>query len=188
MSAPAYYTAYGGTPPARTGASHATIAPYGPFACADGESVYLAIQNVREWARFCADVLGRPELTDDDRFRSNALRVRHRAELHAAIASAVGGLTSGELVARLETAKVAYARMNTMARFLEHPQLAARHRWRDIDSPAGAVRTLLPPVAIGGVEPVMGAVPALGEHTAAILAELGFDAATIAAWRQEGTV
>jgi len=188
MSAPAYYTAYGGTQPARTGANHATIAPYGPFACADGESVYLAIQNVREWTRFCADVLRRPELADDERFRSNALRVEHRAELHQAIDAATGGLTAAALVARLEGAKIAYARMNSVARFLEHPQLAARNRWRDIDSPAGPIATLLPPVHLDGVDPVMGAVPALGEHTAAILAELGFDSGTIAAWRQEGTV
>jgi len=187
MSQPAYYTAYGGGPPPRSGAAHASIAPYGPIRAADGELV-VAVQNAREWARFCADVLGRPELEHDDRFRTNALRVRNRTALHLAIESILGPLPLAEIVRRLDGAAIAYARMNEVSEYLRHPQLVERDVWRDVDSPAGALRAPLPPVRIEGVDPVMRAVPALGEHTAAILGELGFAPDAIDAWREAGVI
>jgi itaconate CoA-transferase len=186
MGAPSYYTGYGGTPLERTGANHASIAPYGPFASRDGGDVYLGIQNSREWERFCTEVLRRPELTADDRFKTNALRVRHRAPLHDAINAVFRSLDASEVVDRLESAQIANARMNSVTEFLEHPQILERGGWREIGSPAGPLRALIPPARIDGVEPVMGPVPALGEHRQQILEELGFDAGTIARWQTEG--
>ena len=187
MAQPAYYTMYGGAPPPRSGAAHASIAPYGPVRAADGEIV-VAVQNAREWTRFCADVLGWPELERDDRFRTNALRVQNREALRLAIESTLGPLPVAEVVRRLETAQIAYARVNGVAEFVGHPQLVDRDVWRDVDSPAGAVRAALPPVRIDGVEPVMRAVPALGEHTNAILTELGVAPDAIDAWRTAGVI
>ena len=188
MGAPAAYTEYGGTAPPRTGPHHASIAPYGPVATKNGESVYLAIQNPREWTRLCTDVLKRPELATDERFATNPQRVRHRGALAAEIADVASGLTSAELVARLDGAQIAYARMNSMRDFIAHPQLSARKRWRDVATPAGPIRALVPPVSIAGSDARMGAVPALGQHTDAILRELGYDEGRIAAWRAEGTI
>ena len=188
MSAPAAYTDYGGSAPPRTGAHHASIAPYGPVTTGDGGAVFVAIQNSREWTRFCEDVLRQPDLATDDRFATNPLRVTNRDALNAAIAAVAGGLTAIHLIARLDAAKIAYARMNSMADFLDHPQLAARERWRDVDSPSGPLRALVPPVGIQDAPPRMGAVPALGQHTDTILRELGFGAEAIAAWRAEGTI
>jgi len=188
MSAPAYYTAYGGSAPRRTGAHHASIAPYGPYDTREGGPVYLAIQNGREWVRFCSDVLRRPELAEDNRFRANRDRVTHRAALDEAIAGVFSGLSAGEVVERLDAAGIANARLGAIDDFVDHPQLTARARWSDIDSPSGPLRALLPPVEMSGVTPAMGAVPSLGQHTDAILAELGFDASVIASWHKEGLV
>jgi itaconate CoA-transferase len=188
MSAPAYYTTYGGTPPPRTGVHHASIAPYGAFQSGDGEHIFIAIQNPREWTRFCADVLRQPTLADDEQFRTNSTRVGHRAALHDAIDRVFRTLPTADIVRRLESADIAHARMNSVAAFLEHPQLSARDRWREIDSPAGRLRALLPPVIMDDRAAVMNAVPALGQHSDAILEELGFDRRTIAAWRQEGAI
>jgi formyl-CoA transferase len=188
MSAPAAYTAYGGSAPPRTGPHHASIAPYGPVRTKDGEPVYIAIQNASEWTRLCADVLRRSDLATEERFRTNPLRVRNREALDQAIGAVAGALTAGELIERLDAAGIAWARMNSMADFVAHPQLAARGRWRDIDSPAGPIRALAPPVAMDDETPQMGAVPALGAHTDTILRELGFGAEAIAAWRAEGTI
>src|SRR6185437_14140276 len=112
MSYAAYYASYGGTPPPRTGARHATIAPYGPFVAGDGRAVYLGIQNEREWARFCADVLEDPALARDPRFQSNSDRVAHRGVLEERIAARFAACSGAEIVARLESAGIAYARMN----------------------------------------------------------------------------
>ena len=188
MGYPAYFAGYGGEAPARTGARHAAIAPYGPYPAGDGKNVYLGIQNEREWARFCERVLEQPALAVDERFASNALRVQHQEALSAIIAAAFAPLTSAAVVERLDAAGIANARMNSVREYLDHPQLAARHRWRDVDSPAGPLRALLPPYGLEGVEPVMGPIPAVGQHTDAILEELGFDAATIAEWRGVGIV
>jgi crotonobetainyl-CoA:carnitine CoA-transferase CaiB-like acyl-CoA transferase len=186
MQHAAYYTGYGGSPPPRSGADHASIAPYGPFRAADGDEVYLGVQNAREWNNLCAQVLNRPELADDERFATNAARVTNRRALREAIESAFAMLSAAQIVERLETARIAYARMNSMAQFLAHPQLAGR--WRNIGSPAGPLLAVVPPVRMSGVEPVMGDVPALGQHTDEVLGELGIDRDTIARWRNEGVV
>lgn len=188
MSYPAYYTEYGGAAPPRTGAHHNAIAPYGPYTAGDSKVVYLGIQNEREWARFCSDVLERPELTADPRFQSNTQRVEHRQALDTIVTECFSRFTARELIARLEAAQIANARMNTIQDFVRHPQLAARNRWRDVPSPAGPLRLLTPPFNIDDVETPMHAVPAVGEHTSAILGELGIDEATISGWRSAGIV
>jgi itaconate CoA-transferase len=188
MGQPAYFAAYGGAAPPRSGANHASIAPYGPFRSGDGDSVYLGIQNDREWTRFCRDVLGRGELADDQRFTTNSLRVESRVALHAVIESAFAALTAGEVVERLESAGIACARMNSVDEFLDHPQLADRDVWRHIGSPSGPLRAMIPPVRMEDVEPAMGDVPALGQHTDAILEELDVARDTIDAWRKEGAI
>jgi crotonobetainyl-CoA:carnitine CoA-transferase CaiB-like acyl-CoA transferase len=188
MGYPAYYTGYGGTPLPRSGAAHAAIAPYGPYTAGDGRVVYLGLQNEREWARFCADVLEQPSLAGDPRFSANADRVAHREALDALIAAAFAQHSAEEVLARLDAAQIANARMNTVQEFLDHPQLAARDRWRTVASPAGPIRALLPPLGLDDIEPRMGPIPAIGEHTDAILRELGYDAATIAAWRRDGAI
>jgi len=188
MSAPAYYTAYGGSSPARTGSHHASIAPYGPVTTRDGVTVYIGVQNEAEWERLCRKVLERPDLLTDQRFATNPSRVRHRQALDEAISGVAKELTAESLVARLDAALIAHARMSTMADFVAHPQLEARGRWREIDSPAGTLRALAPPVQIDRTEPLMGPVPALGAHTDAILDELGFSRDQVAAWRTEGTI
>ena len=188
MSYPMYYGVYGGTAPQRSGARHAVIAPYGPFAGGDGEVVYLGIQNEREWQAFCAGVLDRPELAYDPRFAANASRVEHRCALDAEIEKVFANLSTPDILARLDEAHIANARLRTVQQLADHPQLAARGRWREVDTPAGPIRAAVPPASLAGVEPVMGPVPALGAHTDAILGDLGFDAATIAGWRDEGMV
>ncbi len=188
MSYPAYYAAYGGSAPRRTGASHAAIAPYGPFSGGDGEVTYLGIQNEREWVAFCELVLEHPDLATDPRFESNSTRVQHRAALHGEIERVFQRLSTDQIIERLETAQIASARMNTVQQFVDHPQLAARDRWRQVESPVGPLRALMPPVVIKGVQTVMRPVPAVGQHTDAILKELGFDAPTIAAWQRTGLV
>ncbi|MCO1653609.1 CaiB/BaiF CoA transferase family protein [Pseudonocardia humida] len=176
MGYPYFFARYGGTAPARAGASHSTIAPYGPVPVGSGETVNLGLQNEREWERFCAVVLRRPELADDPRFAGNAARVAHRAELDAQIAAVFAGLDLAEVERRLETAGIAHARQRDMAEFAEHPQLVARDRWREVATEAGPVRALLPPVTAPW-SAGMGAVPASGEHTAAVLAWLAADPA-----------
>jgi itaconate CoA-transferase len=172
MSQPMYYAMYTGTPPPRTGTSHATIAPYGTFRTAGGGSVQLAVQNDREWRRLCDQVLGRPGLADDPRFATNIARVANRSELHAEIESVLAGQAPERVLELLDAAQIANGRMNTVTDLLDHPQLA--HRWAEVDSPAGPLRALPSPISLaGGAEPALGAVPALGEHTAAVLAELG---------------
>ena len=172
MGYPLHYTRYGGTAPARAGASHATIAPYGPFTACDGVTINLGLQNEREWRRFCEVVLEKPGLADDSRFADNASRVASRAELDAIIADVFATLDSEEAVQRLDAASIAYARQRTVAEFAEHPQLRARDRWRPLSTPAGEIESLVPPVTVSGNEPVMRPVPALGEHTESVLAWL----------------
>lgn len=186
MGYPAYYGGYGGTQPARTGASHAAIAPYGPFAAGDGRQVYLAIQNDREWVNFCSTVLVQPELTGDPRFVSNAARVRHRDEMRAVIERAFATRTAEQVVELLDGADIANGQMRTVAQFLEHPQLQARNRFRDIPTPGGDIWALLPPVTIEGVEPHLSGIPAVGQHTDALLTEAGLTAGQIAKLRTEG--
>ena len=170
MSQPYLYTVYGGQEPRRTGARHASISPYGPYRARGGE-VFIGLQNEREWVVLCDKVLGRPELAADERFATNPDRVKHDDELTAIIEGVLGSLSPDEAVARLDAAGIASARLRTPAEFAAHPQLAARDRWREADTPAGPVRTLLPPVTVPGRPAAMGAVPALGQHTEAVLAE-----------------
>jgi crotonobetainyl-CoA:carnitine CoA-transferase CaiB-like acyl-CoA transferase len=172
MGAPFYYHVYGQNPVRRSGARHVSISPYGPYAAADGQ-VFIGLQNDREWAVLCRRVLARPDLVDDPRFRNNPDRLAHDSELTVIIERAFAARSAEEVVALLDAAGIASARMRTPAEFAAHPQLAARGRWREVDSPGGPVRALLPPVTVPGREPAMGAIPAAGQHTAAILAELG---------------
>jgi itaconate CoA-transferase len=174
MSQPYYYTVYGGKPASRTGARHNSISPYGPYDSGHGQ-VFIGLQNEREWAVLCREILGRPELIDDERFATNTERVTNDAELTPIIETALREIAPAELASRLDAAGIANARLRTPAEFAVHPQLSARKRWRTVGSPAGPLQALLPPVTVPGRQAVMGAVPALGQHTAAILAELGPD-------------
>jgi crotonobetainyl-CoA:carnitine CoA-transferase CaiB-like acyl-CoA transferase len=183
MGYPMYYT-MGGAAPARTGASHATIAPYGPYATKD-EKVIFGIHSKREWSAFCSIVLERPELAEDSRFQTNGLRVEHRAAMDSAIHEAFRHLTATEVIERLDRAGIANARINSVSQFIQHPQLEARNSWRQVDSPVGPIPALIPPLRMGGVDPLMRAIPALGQHSESLLAELGFDAGTITRWKNE---
>ncbi|OIJ68246.1 CaiB/BaiF CoA transferase family protein [Streptomyces mangrovisoli] len=180
MGSPAYYTAYSGTQPARVGAQHATIAPYGPFDAADGRTVLLAIQNEREWASFCAVFLDDAALATDDRFRKGSSRVARREELNAVVAARFAELTAADAVKLLDEAKVANARLNSVADFWDHPVLAGRDRWRDVATPGGTVKALLPPATPTGLTPRMDPVPAVGEHTEPVLRGLGYDTDALA--------
>ena len=175
---PAHFTAGKGRQPSRFGAQHATIAPYGPFEAGDGHTVLIAIQNEPEWARFCELVLERPDMAKDRRFASNTLRVAHRDELNELITAGFAELSTTALESRLTTARIAFAGVNTVTEFLDHPVLQARNRWRQTPTETGPVDALLPPLDLG-VEPRMGPVPALGAHTRQILAELGRDPGTL---------
>jgi crotonobetainyl-CoA:carnitine CoA-transferase CaiB-like acyl-CoA transferase len=188
MGYPLYYAFDGAPPPPRTGASHATIYPYGPFAAGDGKTVMLGLQNEREWKVFCDKVLLQPELADEARFASNAKRSAARDELSKLILQAFASLTAAQVAQRLETAGIANAQVNTMAEVWAHPQLKARERWRQVETLAGAIPALLPPGSWQHGEPRMDAVPALGQHTDAILSRYGYSAEAIAALREQGAV
>ncbi len=189
MGYPLYYAFDGAPPPPRTGASHATIYPYGPFPTGDGRTVMLGLQNEREWEAFCRTVLRQPGLATDERFASNSRRSGSREALRAIIVEAFARLSAAEVLARLDEAQIANAQVNTLQALWAHPQLAARQRWVDVPTAAGPVPALLPPGTDrrdGG--PRMDAVPSLGQHTDAILGKLGLDAAAIAALRSAGAV
>lgn len=174
MGFPAYFTAYGGSAPVRSGAHHATIAPYGPFVAGDGGIVFLGVQNEREFARFCEGVLRDIALADDPRFSSGPARLANREALHDVIAKAFSSLRAEEVTSRLDEAGIANSRLNDMEEFWRHPQLEARKRWTKVRSPAGELAALKPPTNLDGMEPRMDAIPQIGEHTEAILAELGY--------------
>jgi itaconate CoA-transferase len=178
-SYPLYYAFEGAAPPPRTGASHATIYPYGPFPAGDGTTVMLGLQNEREWVSFCDKVLQQPELASDPRFTANFKRVAERDALRRIIVEAFLPLTGAQVVERLELAQIANARVNTMQDVWAHPQLKARGRWTEVGSPQGTLPAMLPP-GTWDEGPRMDPVPALGEHTDAILAELGYGTAEIA--------
>jgi itaconate CoA-transferase len=188
MVFPLYYTHFGGAAPARTGPDHATIVPYGRYQTGDGHSIMLGLQNEREWAVFCEQVLRQPGLAQDPRYRSNAQRAANRSEVNALIAEVFATLTAEQLIESLDAAGIANARMNTPDEVWEHPQLKARDRWREMDSPAGLLATLLPPLTMAGFEARIDPVPALGEHTERILSELGYTSGEIGALRKAGVV
>jgi crotonobetainyl-CoA:carnitine CoA-transferase CaiB-like acyl-CoA transferase len=186
-SYPLYYAFDGAPPPPRTGASHATIYPYGPFPIGDGGTVMMGLQNEREWQNFCELVLCQPALAKDPRFDGNAKRVAERVALHALIVESFQPLTTAQVLERLESAQIANARVNTMHDVWAHPQLKARDRWRQVGSPAGPLPALLPP-GTWNDGPRMDPVPALGEHTDALLTELGLGAEAIQALHEAGAV
>ncbi|GAB3736128.1 CaiB/BaiF CoA-transferase family protein [Amycolatopsis oliviviridis] len=172
MSQPAYFSRYGQEAPRRTAAAHPSISPYGPYRTGD-DKVFLSVQSEREWVVLCRDVLGHEELVEDPRFRTNDDRVDNDDELTAILEETFKGLTADEVGDLLERAGIANARLRTPEQFTRHPQLAARNRWRAVETPAGPLEALLPPVEMAGIEPVMGPVPALGAHNESIRAEFG---------------
>lgn len=174
MLQPLLHAHFTGKRLARTGADHASIVPYGRFSSADGKDVMMGIQNEREWALFCDRVLGRPELARDPRFDSNPRRLQNRESLLAIVREVFGSLSAEALVARLDAAGIANARINEMHEVWAHPQLAARGRWTEMGSPVGPIPVLRPPATHSDFEPAIGAVPAIGSHTDAILAQLGY--------------
>ena len=188
MTYPLYYTFEGAPPPPRTGAAHATIAPYGPFTAGDGQTVMLGLQNEREWAVFCEKVLERSDLIADQRFSSNLRRIAAYEELDAIITDVFSKLAAEQVVERLDAAQIANTRMNEMHEVWAHPQLKARKRWVEIDTPAGRIPALLPPGIPEGYTARMDGVPALGEHTESILAELGYDSTAIERLRVQGVI
>lgn len=188
MSFPMYYAYEGASAPKRSGAEHATIYPYGPFAAGDGNVVMLGLQNEREWKVFCEQVLQDAALTDDPRFSSNSRRHENRAVLRAQILDSFSKLTAQQVVERLDQAQIANARVNTMQDLWQHPQLAARQRWTEVGSPVGQLPALLPPGVSNTWDYRMDAVPALGEHTDAILAGLGYAPQQIGDLRARGAI
>jgi itaconate CoA-transferase len=172
MMAPAYHQLYAGRPPARAGARHNMMVPYGTYAVGEGREINLAVQSDEQWLRFCAEVLDRPEVAEDPRFCTNEQRVQHREELEPLIEALLGDLGEQEAQRRLSDADIPVAAVNDLADLIEHPQLDARGRWFDVGSPGGPIRALRPPFNLAG-DHHSGPVPALGEHTDAIRAEVG---------------
>ncbi|WP_261508878.1 CaiB/BaiF CoA transferase family protein [Burkholderia multivorans] len=188
MGFPMYYAYDGQQPPGRNGAAHATIYPYGPFTAGDGRVVMLGLQNEREWKVFCDVVLRRPDLATDPRFDANVRRSENRASLKAVIEQVFADLTAQDVIARLDEAQIANAAVNQVGDLWTHPQLHARGRFRTVGSPAGELQALLPPATIDSFDVRMDPVPALGEHSAAILRELGRSDADIEQLRADGVI
>jgi crotonobetainyl-CoA:carnitine CoA-transferase CaiB-like acyl-CoA transferase len=173
MGFPLYYATDNAPAPARNGASHATIYPYGPFLAGDGNSVMLGLQNEREWVQFCEVVMQNKALATDQRFNNNSLRHENKQLLEPIILQVFASLTAAQVIERLDLAQIANARMNNMADVWAHPQLQARNRWVEIDTPNGKLPALLPPGQSDAFSYTMGSIPAVGEHTQQILNELG---------------
>jgi crotonobetainyl-CoA:carnitine CoA-transferase CaiB-like acyl-CoA transferase len=187
MGHPLYYTHYSGKAPRRSGPDHATIVPYGRFRTKDGD-VLFGIQNEREWANFCDKVLGRADLAKDPRYDNNTKRTAARAEVVTLIESTFAPWTSDEVVAKLDAADIANSRLNTPDQVWDHPQLQARNRWREVETPAGVIPALLPAATFEGFEARMDPVPAVGAHTDLILGELGYSAAQVAELKKTSAV
>ncbi len=188
MSFPLYYAYEGAPPPVRAGASHATIYPYGPFPAGDGKVVMLGLQNEREWAVFCDKVLEQPELKSDERFNTGPKRSAARAELYEIIVQALSGMAAEQVVQRLDQAQIGNARMNDMHEVWSHAQLHARRRQVEVDSPVGPIKAMLPPGVPDDFAPRMDPIPAIGQHTDAILAEIGYDPQAIAQLRERRVI
>lgn len=188
MGYPLYYSHYGGKEPARSGASHATIFPYGPFPANDEKFVFFSIQNDREWASFSENIMKRPDLITDEKFKTNSDRVENKEELRKIIEEGFAAYTADELIELLEQAKIANARLNSVEEFVQHPQLQARNRWRDVATANGMIKALLPPATFEDFEPVMEAIPSVGEHTDNILREFNFDEEFIQRCKDTNTI
>lgn len=188
MSYPLYYAFDGATPPPRAGAAHATIYPYGPFPAGDGRTVMLGLQNEREWVAFCKQVLLNPDFATDDRFSSNSRRTTQREALRAIIIEAFESLTAEQVMQRLDQAQIANARVNDMHDVWQHPQLKARGRWSQVSTPNGFVPALLPPGKTDAYAPRMDPVPGLGQHTEAILRELGLSDKDVETMRRDSGI
>lgn len=188
MNYPLYYAFEGAAPPPRAGAAHATIYPYGPFPTGDGRTVMLGLQNEREWTAFCQQVLEQPDLASDERFSSNSRRVANRDALRAVIVAAFSQSSAEQVQQRLEAAQIANASVNDMHQVWQHPQLQARARWTTVGTSAGDIPALLPPGRSSAYQARMDPVPALGQHSEAILSELGWSQADIAALHQQGAI
>jgi crotonobetainyl-CoA:carnitine CoA-transferase CaiB-like acyl-CoA transferase len=188
MGYPAYYTLYGGTPPARAGVRHATVVPYGSYRCGDGQAVLLAVQTEAQWSAFCQLVCEHPEWEHDPRFCDAPRRREHRAVLEALIEDAFAPYPRSEITRRLEAADIPYGDLNEVAQFLAHPQLTARQRWREVPSPVGPLQAILPPMHLEGYEPRMGAIPDIGQHSDEILSELGYGDERIGELRSLGVI
>jgi itaconate CoA-transferase len=188
MGFPMYYAFDGAPPPPRAGAAHATIYPYGPFPVGDGSEVMLGLQNEREWAAFCSTVLQQPELANDARFNSNSLRVKNKDALRVLIVTSFASLNRQQVIDRLEQAAIANASVNTMKDVWNHQQLASRQRWSQVDSPVGSLPALVPPASNSRFAHRMDRIPALGENSATILAELGYTREQIAHYASQGVI
>lgn len=188
MGYPMLFTAYGGTSPERTGASHAAIYPYGPFHTEDGKTVFLAIQNEREWRRFCETVIHRPALVRDPKFKTNTDRLQHRPELARLLDDIFRNMTARELIERLDGAQIANARLNDVDAFIQHPQLKSRNRWIEVASPVGPLQMLAPPVIFDNIDYAYDPIPQIGEQTHSILEELGFAPQHIREWEEAGVI
>jgi itaconate CoA-transferase len=188
MAYPLYYTHFSGAAPPRTGPDHATIVPYGRFRTGDGKAVMLGLQNEREWATFCDKVLGQPALAADARYDSNTKRNERRAEIVALIDKVFLALTTAQVIEKLDAAGIANARINSPEEVWNHPQLKARHRWREMGSPKGKLPTLLPPATHDDFEAHIGPVPEVGEHTESILLEIGLAKDEIAELKSSGAI
>ena len=179
---------YGGQLPARAGVRHATVVPYVSYRCGDGQAVNFAVQTDGQWARFCRDVCRHPEWESDPRFATSADRRINRGVLEPAIEDAFASYPRSEITRRLEAADIPYGDVNDVAGFVAHPQLEARDRWREVGSPAGPLRAIIPPMDLEGFPPRMDPIPEVGEHTAEILTELGYDASAIQHLREVGAI
>ena len=188
MGFPLYYAFEGASPPPRNGASHATIYPYGPFKAGDGGTVMLGLQNDREWVQFCEVVLEDLDLSKDERFDKNFKRNEKREDLLSIIDACFSKLSAEQITARLDKAQIANARLNDMHGLWQHEQLKARNRWVDVDSPVGPIPALLPPGSNDSYDYRMDAIPAVGQHTDAILAEIGISEKALAEMRSSGAI